>query len=187
MFVRNYDGVSLHWKINWKFRSKLSNYWWISTVKIAGRVSCGGARETHWVISNDSFVTMECLLAKPSSFSNLPAFLDLNGSWSSNTRDLKVLSKTLYSIFPTYTFNKLKYREYTVIFQYLFHPFCIKSSFNLSSFFDSVTGSCFRRLKCIIHSIWRFNKKMINSLKHLIIIIMSWQIFVLFRVLNDDY
>ena len=39
-----------------------------------GRVCCCGARETH-------SATMECLLAKSRSFSNLPDFLDLNGTY----------------------------------------------------------------------------------------------------------
>ena len=44
----------------------------------AGRVWCSGAREAHW-----PRVTMERLLAKPRSFPNLPAFLDLNGKYFS--------------------------------------------------------------------------------------------------------
>ena len=43
----------------------------------AGKVWSGGAWETHWATCQ-----MEWLLAKPRSFSNLPAFLDLNGSFN---------------------------------------------------------------------------------------------------------
>ena len=43
--------------------------------KKAGRVLCGGARETHWATCHNRVTP-----TKTTEFSNLPAFSDLNGS-----------------------------------------------------------------------------------------------------------
>ena len=64
ILVHNYLIYILYLKFDIPFR-----------LRKAGRVWCGGARETHWLTCHKGVTP-----SKTKEFSNLPAFLDRNGS-----------------------------------------------------------------------------------------------------------
>ena len=73
----------------------------------AGRVWCGGARETHW-----AHVTIEWLLAKPRSFSNLPAFLGLDDTYFCPENLGLIINFYRFSVQP----NELRSGNFFILF-----------------------------------------------------------------------